>query len=848
MVCAAALLVFGAGASDARAEVSKPSAAQDDFGRITAKLERRDGLLPVYLDKAQGRIYLALPPADAQGFSGKFLYMTSLQTGLGSAPVGLDRDKPGGAQVLVFRRIGRKVLAEYENTRFRATGAPADEQAAARDSFAYSTIWSGEVAADAPGGGTLVEISGLLDRDVLQIADSLKQAGEGTYRPAPSLTVVDTAAVKVFPENIELESRQTFEGDGEGPEVGNIAPDPKALTFVVRHSLVKLPEPGFKPRLFDSRTADFDVQVLNFAAPLTDPIVERLAVRFRLEKLDPTAARSRVKKPIVFYVDRAAPEPIRSALVEGASWWRKAFEAAGYIDAYRVEVLPEGADPLDARYNVIHWVDRATRGWSYGEGIVDPRTGEIVKGSVLLGALRVRQDMLIFEGLVGTDQENTGGPNDPVRVALTRMRQLAAHEVGHALGFQHNFAGSTIDRASVMDYPPPRIGLKDGRIDLSDAYGVGVGKWDLFTVDWLYADIPDGPAGQAVQLAKTKAAFDAGLRFVADPEARPMDSAHPWGSLWDDGADPAAELNRMMKVRRVALDQFGLKALAPAEPVADLRRKLVPIYLLHRYQVEATAKLVGGVIFPYGVAGDGAETSTPVPAERQRAALDALAATLAPAELAVPSKLLPLLSTAQSASPDRQFDIEVFRTAGGQVFDPLAAADVAAGMTCAVLLAPARLNRATAQHGADPASPGAGAIADRLIAVAFGDAHSGEAGVAEVRRRLKAEVVRSLAVAARDPTLDPSAGAAIEARLRALALRLQAAPSGVHPGRHGAKAGPVEGDDRDLDQQLARQILDRREMDEWLKPAGRKPVIPPGMPIGEDDWFATPPPATTLHP
>jgi hypothetical protein len=844
MVCAAALLVLGGTAPIARAETPKASAAQDGFARITARLERREGLLPVYVDKAQGKIYLVLPPADAEGFSGKFLYMTSLQTGLGSAPVGLDRDKPGQAQVLVFRRIGARVLAEYENTRFRATGAPADEQAAARDSFAYSTVWSGEVAADAPGGGILVEISGLLTRDVLQIADSLKQAGEGTYRPASSLTVVDPGAVKVFPENIELEARQTYEGDGEGPEVGNIAPDPKLLTFVVRHSLVKLPEPGFKPRAFDPRTADFDVQVLNFAAPLTDPIVERLAVRFRLDKVDPTAARSRVKKPIVFYVDRAAPEPIRSALVEGASWWSKAFEAAGYIDAYRVEVLPEGADPLDARYNVIHWVDRATRGWSYGEGIVDPRTGETVKGSVLLGALRVRQDMLIFEGLVGTDQENTGGPNDPVRVSLARMRQLAAHEVGHALGFAHNFAGSTIDRASVMDYPPPRIGLKDGRIDLSDAYGTGVGKWDMFTVDWLYGDIPDGAAGQVLQLAKAKAAFDGGLRFVADPEARPMDAGHPWGSLWDDGPDPVAELDRMMKVRRVALDQFGLKSLAPAEPVADLRRKLVPIYLLHRYQVEAAAKLVGGVNFPYGVAGDGREASAPVPAERQRAALAALAATIAPAELAVPSKLLPLLSTGQSANPDRQFDIEVFRTAGGQVFDPLAAADVATDMTCAVLLAPARLNRATAQHGADPASPGAGDIADTLISAAFAPAHGGEAGVGEVRRRIKAEVVRGLAAAARDPALTPSASAAIEARLHALALRLQATPSASRAGAHAAKGAAIDREDRDLDQQLARQILDRREMDELLKQTGRKPVIPPGMPIGEDDWFATPPPAT----
>lgn len=824
LVCAAALTILMAG----DAAWAAPSApVSGSYASLTAALERRDGLLPVFVDRAQGKIWLSLPAPGPDGIAGRYLYMTALQTGLGSAPVGLDRAKPGPSQILVFRRVGTKVLAELENTRFRAIGAPADEQAAARDSFAYSTLWAGEVAAVGPEGRLLVEVSGLLTRDVMQVAEALKESKEGAYHLEPALTVADPSAVKVFPENIELEARQTFVGDGQGPEVGNIAPDAKQITLVVRHSLVKLPEPGYLTRRFDPRTADIDTQVLNFAAPLGSPVVERLATRFRLEKVDPTAARSRVKKPIVFYVDRAAPEPIRSALVEGASWWKAAFEAAGYIDAYRVEVLPEGADPLDARHNVIHWVDRATRGWSYGEGLVDPRTGEIVKGSVLLGALRVRQDMAIYEGLVGTAEEGSGSPNDPVRVALARMRQLAAHEVGHALGFEHNFAGSTIDRASVMDYPPPRIGLKDGRIDLSDAYGVGVGAWDKFAVDWLYGDIPAGPAGEAVQLAKAKAAFDGGLRFVADPEARPADSGHPWGALWDDGADPVAELDRLMQVRRIALDQFGLKALAPGEPVAELRRKFVPIYLLHRYEVEAAAKLLGGVNFPYGVKGDGRESSSPVPAARQRAALDSLMATLRPEVLAVPSHLLPLLSTGQSAGPDRQFDIEIFPTAGGQVFDPLTASAAAAQVTLGPLLAPARLNRMTVQHGADPVSPGPAEVAERLIATAFAPG-GGDGRLDPVRQRVKALVVQDLAAAARDPALTPGAAAAIEARLHALALKLQASPI------KGAREG---GRDRDLDSWLARLILDSKEMDRVLASPRRAPVTPPGMPIGEDETY-----------
>jgi hypothetical protein len=827
LVAAAALAVFTAtGAVAARA-----SGGTMGFAEAVQGLTKLDGLVPVYVDKTQGRIFLSLPAPDASGVAGRYLYMTALETGLGSAPVGLDRDAPSEAQILVFRRVGKKVLAEIENPKFRATGAPAAEQDAARDSFAVSTLWAGEVAAESPDGRILVEISSFLTRDSMRIADALARAGEGSWRLSPDLTVADPSAVKAFPENIELAARETFIGEKPGPEVDNIAPDPKQITLIVHHSLVKLPEPGFKPRRYDPRSGAFDTQVVDFAAPLGDRVVYGLADRFRLEKVDPAAPRSRVKKPIVFYVDRAAPEPIRSALVEGASWWKKAFEAAGYIDAYRVEVLPEGVDPLDARYNVIHWVDRATRGWSYGEGIVDPRTGEIVKGSVLLGALRVRQDMNIFEALVGADKDGSGGPDDPVQVSLARMRQLAAHETGHALGFVHNFAGSTIDRASVMDYPAPRIGLKDGHIDLSDAYGVGVGKWDLFTVDWLYGDTPDGAAGEAMLRAKTKAAFDAGLRFVGDGDSRPLDAGHPWGSLWDDGADPVDELNRLMGVRRVAIDGFGLEALKPGEPLSDLRLKFVPIYLLHRYQAEAAAKLVGGVAFPYGVAGDGREAAAPVAPAAQRAALDALLKTVSPAELEVPAKLLPLLSGGSSDNPDRQFVIEVFQTAGGPVFDPLAAADTAADMTFAELLAPPRLNRVAIQHGTDPSALGVGELADRLIAAAFAPC---DPRLAEIRRRVEARAVLSLSATARSPQLSPTAAAILDERLQDLAGRMEASRA-------------ADAADRDLEHSLARLIRDPRELDAALKERTRKPVTPPGMPIGEDDWFAAPPPSVSLR-
>lgn len=401
-------------------------------------------------------------------------------------------------------------------------------------------------------------------------------------------------------------------------------------------------------------------------------------MRFRLEKTDPAAAVSTVKKPIVFYVDRAAPEPIRTALQEGAQWWATAFEKAGYKDAYRVEILPEGADPLDVRYNVINWVNRATRGWSYGQVISDPRTGEIVKGSVLLGSLRVRQDMMIFEGLVGADESGKGGPNDPIQVALSRIRQLSAHEVGHSLGFAHNFAASSQDRASVMDYPAPRVKLTAGKIDLSDAYGVGVGRWDDFIVDWLYGD--GDPAAKAAKAQAT-------LRYTADPEARPVGSGQPHGAIWDDGADPVTELARVMAVRRVAIDRFGPQALRPGEAAQALKRKYVPIYLLHRYQLEAAAKVLGGVDFTYAVRGDTAGKADVAPAAAQRAALSGLLAAMAPEALDTPEALIPLLSSGQSGDTDRQYQIEVFDGAGGPVFDALTAADVGVGLVLDALLA-----------------------------------------------------------------------------------------------------------------------------------------------------------------
>lgn len=797
------------------ATAAAPSLAAD-AADVLAGTNRQMGLLPVHVDAKQGRILLSLPQPGADGLLGRYLYIPALKTGLGAAPVGLDRALSGGSRIVAFRRLGKKVAIEVENPRFRASNGSAPEQAAARDSFAFSTLWLGDVAGETADGRVLVDIASFLTRDTIGIGQALKNAGEKGFALSNELTAADPHAVKVFPENLEFEARQTFVSAEPGAEINNIAPASGNLSFVVRHSLVKLPEPGFQPLRFDPRTGSFGTQVLDYGAPLGSPIVYDLANRFRLEKIDPLAPRSRVKGPITFYIDRSAPEPIRTALYEGTSWWKQAFEDAGFVDGFRVEMLPEGVDPLDVRYNVVNWVNRATRGWSYGQVIEDPRTGEIIKGQVLLGSLRVRQDMLIFEGLVGADKVGTGGPNDPIQASLARIRQLAAHEVGHALGIAHNFAASTQGRHSVMDYPAPRVTLLNGAPDLGDAYGVGLGRWDRFAVEWLY-----GSDSEAEARATAAAAVAEGLRFVGDNEARPLGSAQPWGSLWDDSADPAAELERMLDVRRAAVQRLGLGALAAGEPVANLRRKFVPIWLLHRYQIEAAAKLVGGVPFTYAVRGDGTEAAAPVEEVVQRRALEALLATLSPEALEVPAPLLPYLSAGWSGNSDRQFDIEIFRTAGGPVFDPLAASDAAAMVTLNALLAPDRLNRLAEQNRVDEAQLGAAEMIDRLIATV----RPAEGSLGGVQRRVATTTALALARVQRDPALPPSLAVALDERLRRLAAELAKRP--------GNEA------ERDWSRGLARLLGDREALDKALAEPRRLPQVPPGMPIGGavGDWL-----------
>ena len=676
-----------------------------------AGMEKFPGFFPFYWDAKAGKVWL-----EIDKFNTEFLYVESLPAGIGSNDIGLDRGQLGNSAIVRFDRTGPRVLLVAPNYHFRAITNNADERLAVKDAFAESTLWGFEVAAE-EGNRVLVDATNFYLRDVHQVTNTLQRGQQGTYRLDPTRSAFYLPNTKNFPQNTEVETTLTFTGDPAGQFVRQVVPVPEAITVRERHSFVQLPPAGFKPRVFDPRAGYYGIDYMDFATPIEEPITKRFISRHRLQKKDPSARVSEAVKPIVYYVDRGAPEPVRSALLEGARWWNQAFEAIGYKDAFRVEIMPPDMDPMDVRYNVIQWVHRSTRGWSYGNSLVDPRTGEIIQGRVSLGSLRDRQDFLIAEGLLAPyDKTNTASPK-LMEMVLARLRQLAAHEVGHTLGLQHNYAASPVSRSSVMDYPAPRAKLgADGVPDLSDAYAKGIGEWDKVAIAYGYQDFAPG-ADEATALDRTLSeAFARGLMYLTDQDARPPSSSSSVAHLWDNGTNVIDELSNVMKVRAAALRRFGENNIREGAPVATIEDVLVPIYMYHRYQVEAAAKVIGGQDYTFSLKGKGDRNPQVVSPEEQRRALAAVLDTLKPEALAVPESLLRLIPP---RPPGFQRTREDFRIRTQPVFDALAPAEAMADHVSGFLLNQERAARLVQFHARDPRNPGLGEVIDRILSATW---------------------------------------------------------------------------------------------------------------------------------
>lgn len=655
-----------------------------DIASKTAGFKKYTGFYTFYWDEAGGKVWL-----EIDKFNQDFLYVNSLPGGLGSNDIGLDRGQLGGQRLVYFEKVGPKVMLVQPNLDYRAITENKNEKKAVDESFAKSILW-GFKAEATDGNKVLVDATDFLLRDAHDVTGSIKRSRQGTYKMDASRSALYLPRTKNFPKNTEFEATLTFTGgDDAGNFVREVAPDVQALTLRQHHSFVQLPDAQYKPRVADPRAGYFGLSYFDYATPVDEPINKTFIARHRLQKKNPNAKVSEAVKPIIYYVDNGAPEPIRSALLDGARWWNQAFEAAGYKDAFQVEILPDSADPMDIRYNMIQWVHRSTRGWSYGATVQDPRTGEIIKGHVSLGSLRVRQDYLIAEGLLAPYGNNKTGNKAMMDMAIARIRQLSAHELGHTLGIMHNYAAN--NNASVMDYPHPQVKLdRAGNIDLSQAYGTGIGEWDKVAVAYGYQDFGNRTDEKKALDQILEDGRKRGLAFISDRDARAAGGAHPTAHLWDNGSNATDELLHVLKVRKEALKNFSEDNIKTGAAMSTLEDVLVPIYNYHRYQTEATAKLVGGVNYTYAVRGDKQVITEVVPKKDQQQALEALLQTISPDVLMLPEKIINLIPP---RAPGLRNNRELFSKRTGVTFDPLAAAEASADFTFSFLLHPERASR-----------------------------------------------------------------------------------------------------------------------------------------------------------
>lgn len=725
-----------------------------------------EGYFNLYWDESAGKLYWEIDKLDTE-----FLYQISMGSGLGSNPVGIDRGQLRGTYVFTAKRVGPKVLLMQPNYRYRASSSNELERQSVIDSFAPSVHWGFDIAA-VSGTSVLVDATDFFLRDARNVTGAITSRGQGNFSLDKSRSAIYLDNTKAFPENVEVESMLTFTSSNPGRLINGVAATGGSITLRQHHSIVKLPDDNFKVRLADPRIGTNGPTIQDYSTDIDEDLVVRLVGKHRLEKKNPNAARSEAVEPIIYYVDSGTPEPIKSALIEGASWWNQAYEAAGFIDAFQVKELPPGADAQDVRYNMIHWTHRRTRGYSYGGSVMDPRTGEIIKGNVNLGSLRLRQDYLHGQGLIPAFDylESVAGDNSAsVNMALDRVRQLSAHEVGHTLGYPHNYLSSTYDRESVMDYPAPLVEINAaGEIDLSNAYVQRIGEYDKLAIRYSYEQFPPG-ANEAEELAKiVQESIDRGLLFMAHDNNNFIGAGHQFAGVWDNGANLVDHLKHEIEVRRIGLESFGPAVIRNGEPHSSLENVLLPLYMHHRFQLNSAAQSIGGANYLYTVRGDGQTPFTIIDGEEQRDALETVLSTLTVDFLALPSSILELIPPVAY----RYEQGEPFPGRTGLLFDPLGAAEGSASISAQQILHPERMARLVA-YGSMGDYPDLEEVIDRLVQVTWGADTPNDDYQTEILHVVQRVTVDEMMTQASSPESSGAVKAVLTDRLDKLANRLE---------------------------------------------------------------------------
>ncbi|AXG71949.1 Met-zincin [Kordia sp. SMS9] len=698
-----------------------------------------------------------------------FLYVYSLASGVGSNDIGLDRGQIGDGVVVQFQKMGNKLMLVQPNLRYRANTTNDLERKSVEQAFAKSVLFGFPIVSEKDKKYT-IDLTPFLLQDAHGVIESLADNKQGVYKIDTTKSALSLDRTKAFPKNVEFEALLTFKGKAKGGNIKSVTPNASLVSVIQHHSFVELPDDNYTPRVFDPRSGAISISYYDYATPIQEPMLKRFVTRHRLEKKNPNADKSEAKEPIVYYLDPGTPEPVRSALLDGARWWNEAYEEIGYTNAFQVKMLPKDADPMDLRYNVIQWVHRSTRGWSYGASVTDPRTGEIIKGHVSLGSLRIRQDFLIAQALLNKPFAKSDDNYQPMlQMALARIRQLSAHEVGHTIGFAHNFAASTNNRSSVMDYPHPTVKITDGKIDLSNAYATGIGSWDRVTVAYSYSEFNSAEAEKKGLQNILNKAYKEGHRFISDADARPAGGAHLNAHLWDNGKSAAEELENVLEIRALAMKNFSKHNIRTNEPYTVLEDVFVPLYFFHRFQTEATAKVIGGLEYNYATKDDGQLITKVVSAKKQREALNAILQTLDAKTLKIPADKLDLF-------PPRAFGYwrsrESFKGTTGVGFDAIAPAATASDMTLKFLFHPERAARLIQQKSHDKMQLDfmemTHLVLDKTLYKSYSDAHERELGHA-----VNMNVLKHLMHLAKHSNASPAVKAQSQYVLNGIAAKIQ---------------------------------------------------------------------------